>query len=209
MESFGKLVRSESDLRAVIPSPPEGAPALRKEIDHLDEHCRDFIARSPLLMLATADAEGRCDVSPRGGPPGFARVLDRRRLLLPDFPGNRRLDSQQNLLANPRASLLFLIPGLGETLRVEGRACITSDAELLAALAVDGRPPALGIGVEVETAFIHCAKALIRSGAWKPETWNDELPSASRILRDHMAVPDLSEADVADRLADSYKKTLY
>lgn len=209
MESFGKLVRSESDLRAVIPSPPEGAPALRKEIDHLDEHCRDFIARSPLLMLATADAEGRCDVSPRGGPPGFARVLDRRRLLLPDFPGNRRLDSQQNLLANPRASLLFLIPGLGETLRVEGRACITSDPELRAALAVNGRPPALGIGVEVETAFIHCAKALIRSGAWKPETWNDELPSASRILRDHMAVPDLSEADVADRLADSYKKTLY
>ena len=209
MESFGELVRSESDLRAVIPSPPEGAPALRKEIDHLDEHCRDFIARSPLLMLATADAEGRCDVSPRGGPPGFARVLDRRRLLLPDFPGNRRLDSQQNLLANPRASLLFLIPGLGETLRVEGRACITRDAELLAALAVNGRPPALGIGVEVETAFIHCAKALIRSGAWKPETWNDELPSASRILRDHMAVPDLSEADVADRLADSYEKTLY
>ncbi len=209
MESFGELVLSESDLRAVIPSPPEGAPALRKEIDHLDEHCRDFIARSPLLMLATADAEGRCDVSPRGGPPGFARVLDRGRLLLPDFPGNRRLDSQQNLLANPQASLLFLIPGLGETLRVEGRACITRDAELLAALAVNGRPPALGLGVEVETAFIHCAKALIRSGAWKPETWNDELPSASRILRDHMAVPDLSEADVADRLADSYEKTLY
>ena len=209
MESFGELVRSESDLRAVIPSPPDGAPALRKEIDHLDEHCRDFIARSPLLMLATADAEGRCDVSPRGGPPGFAQVLDQRRLLLPDFPGNRRLDSQQNLLANPRASLLFLIPGLGETLRVEGRACITRDAELLAALAVDGRAPALGIGVEVEVAFIHCAKALIRSGAWKPETWDDELPSASRILRDHMAVPDLSEADVADRLADSYEKTLY
>ena len=209
MESFGELVQSESELRAVIPSPPDGAPALRKEIDHLDEHCRDFIARSPLLMLATADAEGRCDVSPRGGPPGFAQVLDQRRLLLPDFPGNRRLDSQQNLLANPRASLLFLIPGLGETLRVEGRACITRDAELLAALAVDGRAPALGIGVEVEVAFIHCAKALIRSGAWKPETWDDELPSASRILRDHMAVPDLSEADVADRLADSYEKTLY
>ncbi len=209
MESFGELVQSESELRAVIPSPPDGAPALRKEIDHLDEHCRDFIARSPLLMLASADAEGRCDVSPRGGPPGFAQVLDQRRLLLPDFPGNRRLDSQQNLLANPRASLLFLIPGLGETLRVEGCACITRDAELLAALAVDGRAPALGIGVEVEVAFIHCAKALIRSGAWKPETWDDELPSASRILRDHMAVPDLSEADVADRLADSYEKTLY
>ena len=86
---------------------------------------------------------------------------------------------------------------------MEGRACITRDAELLAALAVNSRPPALGLGVEVETAFIHCAKALIRSGAWKPETWSDELPSASRILRDHMAVPDLSETDVADRLADS------
>ncbi len=209
MHSFGDLVASESELRAVVPAPPEGSPPLRKQIDHLDEHCRDFIARSPLAMLATADADGRCDVSPRGGPVGFVHVLDRQRLLIPDFPGNRRLDSQLNLLANPRASLLFLVPGLGETLRVEGGACITRDGALLAGLAVNGRAPALGIGIEVEAAFIHCAKALIRSGAWKPDTWADELPPASKILRDHMAIPDLSEADVAERLADSYEKTLY
>ena len=209
MQSFGDLVASESELRAVVPAPPEGSPPLRKQIDHLDEHCRDFIARSPLAMLATADAHGRCDVSPRGGPVGFVHVLDRQRLLIPDFPGNRRLDSQLNLLANRRASLLFLVPGLGETLRVEGGACITRDSDLLAGLAVNGRAPALGIGIEVEAAFIHCAKALIRSGAWKPETWADELPLASKILRDHMAIPDLTEADVAERLADSYEKTLY
>jgi hypothetical protein len=136
-------------------------------------------------------------------------VLDSERLLIPDFPGNRRLDSQLNLLSNSRASLLFLVPGLGETLRVEGRACITRDTELLGGLAVNGRAPALGIGIEVEAAFIHCAKALIRSGVWKAETWAEELPSASKILRDHMAIPDLSEADVAERLADSYEKTLY
>jgi uncharacterized protein len=209
MHSFGDVVASETELRAVIPAPRDGSPPLRKQIDHLDDHCRDFIARSPLFMLATADDQGRCDVSPRGGPPGFVGVLDRRRLLVPDFPGNRRLDSQTNLLANPRASLLFLVPGLGETLRVEGAACITRDSELLAEVAVNGRAPALGIGIEVEAAFIHCAKALIRSGAWKPDTWADELPSASKILRDHMAIPNLTEAEVAERLADSYEKTLY
>jgi uncharacterized protein len=209
MNGFGKLVAGESELRGVVPAPRDDAPALRKEIDHLDAHCRDFIARSPLVMLATADTDGRCDVSPRGGPPGFVRVLDERRLLIPDFPGNRRLDSQLNLLANPRAALLFLIPGLGETLRVEGGACITRDGELLTGSAMIGRVPALGIGIEVETAFIHCAKALIRSGTWKPDTWTGDLPSASRILRDHMAVPGVSEADVAARLADGYEKTLY
>jgi uncharacterized protein len=209
MNSFGQLVTTEAALRAVVAPPADGSPPLAKEIDHLDDHCRDFIARSPLTMLATADARGRCDVSPRGGPAGFVGTLDQHRLLVPDFPGNRRLDSQLNLLHNPRASLLFLIPGLGETLRVEGRACITQDPELLTALAVDGRTPALGIGVEVEVAFIHCAKALIRSGAWMPESWAQELPSASKILRDHMGIPDVSEADVAERLADGYAKTLY
>ena len=141
MHPFGDLVAGESELRALVPAPPDGSPPLRKQIDHLDEHCRDFIARSPLAVLATADANGRCDVSPRGGPPGFVGVLDHERLLVPDFPGNRRLDSQLNLLSRPRASLLFLVPGLGETLRVEGGACITRDRDLLAGLAVNGRAP--------------------------------------------------------------------
>ncbi|HZN88116.1 MAG TPA: pyridoxamine 5'-phosphate oxidase family protein [Thermoleophilaceae bacterium] len=206
---FGQIVRGEDELRAVVPAPGEGAPALRKQIDHLDEHCREFIARSPFLVLATAAADGTCDTSPRGGPPGFVRVLDERRLLVPEYPGNRRADSPRNLLENPRASLIFMIPRLRETLRVTGRACITRDAGLLAELAVNGKPPALGIGVEVEEAFIHCAKAFIRSALWQPETWPDEVPSASLMLRDHMDIPDLTLDAVEARLDESYKKTLY
>jgi uncharacterized protein len=206
---FGELVTSEAELRELVPEPRDGAPALRKQIDHLDEHCRDFIARSPFFVLATAAADGACDTSPRGGPAGFARVLDERRLLVPEFPGNRRADSHRNLLENPRASLIFMIPRLRETLRVTGRACITRDPSLLAGLAVDGKPPVLGIGVEVEEAFIHCAKALIRSGLWQPESWPDQVPAASAMLRDHIDIQDLTVDAVEARLAESYEKTLY
>jgi hypothetical protein len=208
MDSFGHLVTSEDELREVVPAPPEGAPTLRKQIDHLDEHCRDFIARAPFFRLATSSAAGDCDASPRGGPPGFVRVLDERRLLVPEYPGNRRADSHRNLLENPRAAMLFTIPGLRETLRVAGRACITRDEGLLAGLGVNGRAPKLGIGLEVEEAFIHCAKAFIRSGLWQPETWPEELPSASAILRDHVDIPEVSTEDVAARLRESYEKTL-
>ena len=206
---FGELVTSEADLRELVPAPRDGAPALRKQIDHLDEHCRDFISRSPFFVLATAAADGTCDTSPRGGPAGFARVLDERRLLVPEFPGNRRADSHRNLLENPRASLIFMIPRLRETLRVTGRACITRDPSLLAGLAVDGKPPVLGIGIEVEEAFIHCAKALIRSQLWQPDSWPDEVPSASAMLRDHIDIPGLAVEKVEARLAESYEKTLY
>jgi uncharacterized protein len=209
MEPFGELVKSEVELRAVVPAPADAAPAVLKQIDHLDEHCRDFIARAPFFLLATAGANGDCDASPRGGPPGFVRVLDERRLLVPEFPGNRRADSHRNLLENPRAAMLFTIPGLRETLRVAGWACITRDEALLADLAVNGRAPKLGIGLEVEEAFIHCAKAFIRSGLWQPETWPDELPSASAMLRDHIDLPDVSDEQVAARLRESYEKTLY
>lgn len=209
MDSFGDLVTSEDELREVVPAPPDGAPALRKQIDHLDAHCRDFIARAPFFLLATSSAAGDCDASPRGGPPGFVRVLDERRLLVPEYPGNRRADSHRNLLENPRAAMLFTIPGLRETLRVAGRACITRDEGLLAGLGVNGRAPKLGIGLEVEEAFIHCAKAFIRSGLWQPETWPEELPSASAILRDHVDIPDVTTEDVAARLRESYEKTLY
>ena len=206
---FGRLVTSEEELREVVPAPPDDAPALRKQIDRLDEHCRDFIARSPFFVLGTAGSDRRGDVSPRGGPPGFVRVLDDRRLLIPEYPGNRRADSHTNLLESPRAALIFLIPGLRETLRINGAARITRDEELLADLGERGRTPALGIGFAVEEVYVHCAKALIRSSLWEPETWPDELPSASRILRDHMDVPGVSTDDVAARLAESYEKTLY
>jgi uncharacterized protein len=206
---FGEFVKTEDELRELVPPPSEDSPPLRKQIDHLDEHCRDFIARSPFFLLATANADGDCDASPRGGPPGFVRVLDERRLVVPEYPGNRRADSHRNLLENPRAALLFAIPGLRETLRLAGRAVISRDQALLAELGVDGRAPKLGIGLEVEEAFIHCAKAFIRSSLWQPETWPQELPSASTILRDHIDVPDLTSEDVAARLEEGYAKTLY
>jgi predicted pyridoxine 5'-phosphate oxidase superfamily flavin-nucleotide-binding protein len=125
------------DLREHIGEPSQRV--LDKQLDHLDRHCRDFIARSPIALLATADAEGRCDCSPRGGPPGFARVLDARRLAIPDYTGNRRQDSHVNLLENPYVGLLFLLPGMGETLRVNGRGTLTRDPELLEACPRAGR----------------------------------------------------------------------
>jgi PPOX class probable FMN-dependent enzyme len=206
---FDELVQSEAELRDVVPAPAEDAPPLRKQIDHLDPHCRDFIARSPFFLLATASSAGDCDASPRGGPPGFVRVLDERRLVVPEYPGNRRADSHRNLLENPRAAMLFAIPGLRETLRVAGRACITRDEQLLAGMGVNGRTPKLGIGLEVEEAFIHCAKAFIRARLWEPESWPRELPSAATILRDHIDAPGVTSDDVAARLEEGYAQTLY
>ena len=208
-QPFGELVQSEAELREVVPPPSEDSPPLRKQIDHLDAHCRDFIARAPFFLLATSNSSGDCDASPRGGPPGFVHVLDERRLVVPEYPGNRRADSHRNLLENPRAAMLFAIPGLRETLRVAGPACITRDEELLGAMGVNGRTPKLGIGLEVEEAFIHCAKAFIRSSLWDPQSWPQELPSAAAILRDHMDIPDLTESDVAAGLEDGYAKRLY
>jgi uncharacterized protein len=206
---FGELIETEEQLREVVPAPAADSAPVRKQIDRLDEHCRDFIARSPFFVLATAGANGDCDASPRGGPPGFVRVLDERRLVVPEYPGNRRADSHRNLLENTRAAMLFAIPGLRETLRVAGQACITRDERLLASLGVNGRIPKLGIGLEVEEAFIHCAKAFIRSNLWEPESWPQELPSASAILRDHVDIPALTTEDVAARLEEGYAKTLY
>ncbi len=134
-----EIVTSIEALRDLYPAPAERA--LRKQIAVLDPHCRDFIAASPFVLLATSGADGSCDVSPKGGPPGFVRVLDEHRLALPDAPGNRRLDSFTNVMANPQAGLLFLIPGLGETLRVNGGCVLCTDADILDALANDSKRP--------------------------------------------------------------------
>jgi hypothetical protein len=182
--------------------------ALLKELDRLDGHCRDFIARSPFALLSSAGARGECDVSPKGGPAGFVRVLDDQRLLIPDATGNRRLDSLQNILENPGVGLLFLIPGMGETLRVNGRAWLTRDPALLDGLATGGQPAKLGVIVTVQAAYLHCAKALMRSRLWDPQTWpgEDELPSAAEILSDHVGIRDLGASAAA--LADSYTNHL-
>jgi PPOX class probable FMN-dependent enzyme len=164
-----------------------GRPAREKVITFLDDHCRELIALSPFCLLATSNAAGQCDVSPKGGQPGFVQILDDRTLAVPDATGNRRVDSLRNIVENPHAGLLFLIPTMGETLRVNGRAQITTDPELLQPFAV-GRPPRLAVVVEVEQVYLHCAKALIRSRLWQPDTWPEQTPSAAQIFKDHIGL---------------------
>ncbi len=195
-------ITSLEQLRAIYPPPKERS--LAKEIDHLDGHCRKLISLSPFVLLASAGTEGSCDVSPKGGPPGFVSVLDDHRLLIPDATGNRRLDSLQNMLTNPQVGLLFLVPGMGETLRVNGTVTLTTDPQLLADAQTGGRPARLGLVVHAQQVYLHCAKCVIRSGLWKSETWSDpsELPSAAEILNDHIGLGDVAASAAA--LADSY-----
>ena len=195
------------DLRSLYPAP--SALAVAKQLDRLDPHAIAFIARSPFLVMATADAEGGCDASPRGDAPGFVAVPDAKRLLIPDRPGNNRVDSLSNLAANPRIGLLFFVPGVIETLRVNGRAAFTTDATLLARLAVDGRPPRSALEVTVEEVFFHCGKALKRSALWDPSRHAapGEVPSLGRILSDQTGKIGVQEAEA--RVAHGYATTLY
>lgn len=191
-----------------------GQPSTRaaaKVIPFIDEHCIDFISKSAFLTLSTSDAAGKCDVSPRGDSPGFVTVLDEQHLFIPERPGNRRMDTAHNLIENPNIGLLFLIPGLGETLRINGKAYICRDPELLGKSIANGRTPLFGILVEAEECFIHCAKALIRSGLWNVESWPAEeaLPSAPAMLAAHTKLPNDTVELVAKDLQESYKKRLY
>lgn len=203
---FASVVKSKEELRALLGEPHERA--VKKEIARLDEHCRAFIARSPFLLLATANAAGQCDVSPKGDAPGFVRVLDEARLVVPDRPGNRRLDGMRNILENPHVGLIFLIPGKEETLRVNGRAAIVHDAEVLAACAVGGKRPLVGIGVEVEECFLHCPKAFKRSRLWDPKAWPDlsDLAPWAQMLFDHARVEGKTVAELARDLEESSKR---
>jgi PPOX class probable FMN-dependent enzyme len=178
-----RTITSEQELREIIGSPTELVVA--KIADRLNDLTRQFIERSPFLCVATADPDGGLDVSPRGDPAGFVRILDERTLLLPDRPGNRIADTLTNLLADPRIALLFLIPGVGDTFRVNGRASIVDDPELLAQSAVAGKAPALGILVTIEEAYTQCPKALVRSDLWNPahHIERSALPSSGEIMR--------------------------
>jgi uncharacterized protein len=177
-------ITDEARLREIIGGGPNETVAA-KIADHVNELTRQFIDASPFLCVATAHPDGGLDVSPRGDPKGFVRVLDERTLLLPDRPGNRIADTLTNLLADDRIALLFLIPGVGDTFRVNGRAIITDDQELLRDSAVEGKVPKLGIVVTIEEAYTQCPKALIRSQLWDPErhVQRSALPSSGAILR--------------------------
>ena len=144
-----------------------------KNIDHLDEYAIAYIERSPFLILSTADENGSCDASPKGDAPGFVQVLDKKTLVIPDRPGNRLAYGHRNILANPGVGLIFCIPGTSETLRINGRAELDSTESQLNELAARGKPAVLAIRVTVEECFFHCGKAFIRSGLWKPKTWQE------------------------------------
>jgi PPOX class probable FMN-dependent enzyme len=173
----------EATLRSLLGTPQPTTQA--KIADRVNAKTRVFIERSPFVVIATCDDAGRCDVSPRGDPPGFVRILDDRTLLVPERPGNKLADSLRNILRTHRIGLLFVVPGVGETFRVNGRATLVTDAALLAPCAVEGKVPALGIVVDIEEAYTQCPKAFIRSQLWDPAHFVDraELPSSGEILR--------------------------
>ena len=188
---------------------PPGERSLKKQLTRLDMHCRAFIARSPFLVIASSDPSGRCDASPKGDGPGFVRVVDDKTLLIPDRLGNNRVDTIGNLLARPGVGLIFFVPGLNETLRVNGRAQVTTDPALLDPLAVNGKVPRSGILVTAEEVYFHCGKALIRSDLWNPQKQltRAEFPSLGRILADQIGGISVEESE---RLtAESYKTRLY
>ena len=203
------FVNTEEELRAVLGHP--GQRVLDKVIPALDAHCRAFIAKSPFLLVASADAQGRLDVSPKGDPAGFVHVLDDQTLAIPDRPGNRRADTLVNILQHPAIGLIFLVPGKEETLRVNGRARIVRDEWLRTRLAVGGKVPELAIVVTVAEAYMHCAKCMIRSHLWDPASWGTaaaELPSLAAIMVDHCRLSD-DVAAVQAQIDESYRDRLY
>ena len=204
MDAFPDVIATAAELDAVYGPPAELVQ--NKTIDRLDEHCQTIIGLSPFVALAAADANGLTDVSPRGGPPGFVRVLDDRRLVIPDASGNKTCDILHRIVEGGRVGLLFMIPGVSETLRIRGTACITRDPALLDGLETGGKPARLAIGVTVEAAFLHCAKAFIRSGLWDPGAWPDTsgLARPAQIWADHVALPGLDVDELAAYVADGY-----
>jgi uncharacterized protein len=196
----------EAELRATLGGEP--ARLIREKIaDRLNPLTRQFVERSPFVVVASGRPDGGLDVSPRGDPAGFVRILDERTLLLPDRPGNKLADTLTNLLADDRIALLFLIPGVNDTFRINGRARIVDDPELLAASEVEGKVPQLGILVQVEEAYTQCPKAFLRSELWNPERHIDrsELPSQGEILR-AIADPELDVAEYEQARNERYRR---
>jgi len=199
-------ITSEAELRALHTPPKERT--LLKQLDRLDPHCRRFIELAPFVVMATADAEGRMDATPRGGDPGFVVVADDRTLLLPDRPGNNRLDSLTNLTEHPEIGLLFMIPGVDETLRVNGSVELRTDPEIVEPFRVGRRTPAVVLRITVREAYLHCAKALMRSRLWDPKAQIEraELPTLGAMLRDQIGSgPVESQAEMVTR----YREELY
>ena len=200
-------VNSVDELRAIVGQPDQYVA--NKVKDRLSPIQRDWLAHSPLGFVATTDADGRVDVSPKGDPPGFVHVIDDTTIAIPERPGNRRVDGHLNVLERPHVGTLFLIPGRGDTLRINGTARILADADYFDAMTVKGKRPILALEIAVEEVFFHCPKAFLRSDAWKPETWNPTaVPSVAQMAKAFK--PDQSQAELdAYYSEDNLRKILY
>ena len=201
------LVQTADDLRAHFGQ--INPLAEKKVLDHLDKFCRDFIALSPFLVLASSDGRGNADASPRGDGPGFVAVLNDKPLLIPDRRGNNRVDTFGNILASPGVGLIFFVPGINETLRINGRAEITQDPALLAPLAVQNVTPVIGLRLTVEECYFHCGKALVRSKLWNPEAQVERhrFPTLGRIIAEQTAAVSVDDAEKT--MEEAYRTRLY
>ena len=206
MDAVQEITTSE-DLREHYGAPSE--LAVLKQLDHIDRHCRAFIALSPFLVIGTMGADGLGDVSPKGDAPGFVLVSDARTLVIPDRPGNNRTDTLLNLLDNSGVGLLFMVPGMNETLRVNGTARIVTDAAVLEAMLVNERAPRSALVVDVKEAYLHCAKALMRSKLWSDEhrIERKSFPTLGQIITDQAGRGDVRDAD--KRIEEGYRTKLY
>ena len=205
---FEGVISSIDEIRQVLREPMPSIAV--KAIDHIDGVCRAIITKSPFIVMASADGRGYPDISPKGDPEGFVRILDEKHLVIPDRPGNRRVDTFQNLLQNPYLAIIFLIPGKGETLRVTGECRIVRDLSLRQSMSVKGRVPEFAVVLHVERVLIHCPKCVIRGGLWDPESWPDSsnTPGIGEAMVAHAKLdvtPDeLHEEAVKDGTADLY-----
>jgi PPOX class probable FMN-dependent enzyme len=211
-----QFVTSLAELDATVPPPGEGAAS--KTMRRIERYARQYIGLSPFCCLATSDGKGSADVTPRGDKPGFVRVIDEATLLIPERPGNNRMDSLRNIIQNPSLGLLFLIPGFEDTLRVNGRGRVTKDPGLLAESAVDGKLPKFGVLVLVDEAFFHCAKAFRRSRLWDPtaQLARSNMPTLARMIMDQMAEvaheappPQTKVSAVDAEIEEDYRSQLY
>src|ERR671914_1120891 len=207
-DPFEGALEHVEELREHYDAPME--VAVRKDIAHIDDLCRRLIAAAPILFVATFSSDGRCDVSPRGGPPGFVTVLDDGHLAIPDATGNRRLDTLENVVATRRAGLIFVIPGRDTTLRVNGRAAVSADSDLLGRITPVGKPPRTAIVVGAEEVYAHCPKAFVRSKLWNPGTWPDPatLPTSAAVTLAHQRNPELTLEQVEEREREALAKRL-
>lgn len=203
-----KFITSHAQLREIYGDPwPD---ALRKQLPAIDKHSRAILEKSPFVLIGSQDCAGRADVTPRGDKPGFAKVLDDQTLAIPDRPGNKRLDTWHNIIENPSVGLLFLVPGMNETLRINGTAKLTADTKTCEQFSINERPARAVLIINVQEVFLHCAKAFIRASFWQPDTWPDrsEIPSMGEIMRDQIDLQDSVE-DIDQSLAKNYRDDLW